>query len=192
MLGSGVADEHDVIKPLSRAHQAEAREAVVNICVSYRQDPGRTFRVLLRLNRRKIRILQCAGAVLVLAGAILGVGARGAGWQAFSLVMLGVLLMTEVYLLFWIAVHRNREALTERVEVTVTGEKVAARTATKSVVLGWDMVRRIIEGDDFWIFAADRLTMVTLWKQALTADQRAELTAFLASGRGTAAASADW
>ncbi|HLI38585.1 MAG TPA: YcxB family protein [Streptosporangiaceae bacterium] len=151
----------------------------MNITVGYPPDRRRSVRIYLRLNRRLVIVLRSLGvfSLLVAAASYRSPGSV-AVWTA-----LGVALLAEPSLVFWTIVRRNHEAFDEDIEVTMTDSTVTHRTRTTSVELSWDMVRRVHEGKDFWIFTVSRLKYVSLWKGALTPGQAAELAAFLARRR---------
>jgi hypothetical protein len=152
---------------------------MMNITVGYPPDRRRSVRIYLRLNRSLVIVSRCLGVFsLLVAAASYRYPGRVAVWA-----VLGVALLAEMPLVFWTTVRGNREAFAQDIEVTMTDSTVTHRTRTTSVELSWDMVRRVHEGKDFWIFAVNRLKYVSLWKGALTPDQAAELAAFLAARR---------
>jgi hypothetical protein len=81
--------------------------------------------------------------------------------------------------LLWLAVWRVREAVVVDIEVEVTDQGISRRTATSQVQARWEMIRKVIEARDYWIFVIDRVHVVTLYKSVLTPDQHAEMAAFL-------------
>jgi hypothetical protein len=96
------------------------------------------------------------------------------------LIVIGALLIIEYPVLVRIVVYRNRRIILKGAEVTLTSEGIERRTDTTTVHVTWDMVERVHELNDVWIFVVNRLTHIAVAKQALTHEQRAEMAAFIA------------
>jgi hypothetical protein len=159
----------------------------MNISVSYGPDRGRSVRIYLRLHRTWAMALRSLGVLFLLAAVITAADPRGTPSGVAACAVIGVILLAEPYLVFWVTVRRNWAALAEAVTVTLTDAGVTSRTATAAVGLSWDKIRRVVEGKGFWIFAVNRFRFVSLWKGALTPGQADELAAFLdarRTGRG--------
>lgn len=152
----------------------------MQINVHYTGDPKRTFRMIAYMRRRTADASR-VGAALVLLGAALNGATGGSVFTTAPLAGVGVLMFVTPNAGLWWAVRRNREAIVRDVDVEVTDHGINRRTATGTTHARWDMVQRVLETGDFWIFVINRLTWVGLYKSHLTPDQRAELAAFLAA-----------
>ena len=160
----------------------------MDISVRYMRDFKRTYWCTLYLRRKATMVLTSAG-ILVLLAAFLP--SRSSQAATVVLAVIGIAFLVEVPVVIWLMVRRNWDALNEEVEVTVTSEEIVQRTATTSLRLSWDMMQRIISLKDMWLFCADRLKVVTLYKEALTAAQQAELAAFIEARKRLAGPRAD-
>jgi len=96
-------------------------------------------------------------------------------------IALGIFLIIQMPLKAWAEVYRNRKILFEEVEITLTSEGIQWRTATTRFDVSWDMIKRVYELKDLWIFVVNRLTRISLYKHALSQEQQAELAAFIAA-----------
>ena len=153
----------------------------MNISVRYMLDLRRSVRLNLYLRRKAMRVFMALGALLIILGVVsIGASTAFAAW----FIAIGVLLVIEVPLLTWVQVYANRKNLLEEVEVTLTSEGINQRTATTTLSVTWDMVERIHERHDLWIFVVNRLKRISLFKQALTPEQQAELAVFIAARTG--------
>lgn len=151
----------------------------MDISVQYTPDLRRSFRLSLWLCRKSLWSGAAVGVLLIILGvAFIGNTSREI---APFLIAAGVVLIIETPLLLWMRVYRNREILLKEVEVALTSEGIQRRTATVTFDVTWDMVERIYELNDFWVFAVNRLTRFGLFRQRLTEDQQAELAAFIAA-----------
>jgi hypothetical protein len=163
----------------------------MNIHAHYTRDLKRTFRATLRLHRRMLRTVWAVGVLCLLAAVLVGTAGTGArAASATGIYAAGAVLFTVLPVAaIWLGLFLNRRAIVEEVDVTVTDRRITRRTAIETREFGWEMVRRVLEHRDFWIFVVNRLTTVTLYKSDLSATQRAELEAFLARRPGHTAAS---
>jgi YcxB-like protein len=160
-------------------HRPEMAGAM-QITARYTRDVKRTFRITRFLRRRIYRVFRAIGVIFVLAAVLVGVTGKSPGTTAV-LAVCGVIICVEPEAVLWLSLRRNREAIEVDVVVEVTEQEITSRTATETRQLGWQMIRRVVDTADCWVFVANRLQMVTLYKSALPSDQRAELAAFLAS-----------
>jgi hypothetical protein len=151
----------------------------VQISAQYTRDLKRTFRATTRLRRRLNRIVRAIGALFVLAAVLVG-STGGSTGTMVVLALCGVVIAVEPEVLLWLSLRRNREAIMVDVDVEVTDRGISSRTATGSVMAGWEMIKRVDETSDCWIFVVNRLQVATLYKSALTPDQRVEMSDFLA------------
>ncbi len=152
----------------------------MQITAHFTRDLKRTFRVARFLRRRVYRVFRAIGVLFLLAAAVAGTSGNAVG-TAVVLAVCGAIICVEPEVVLWLSLRRNREAIEVDVEVEVTEHGITSRTATETRQLEWQLVQRVVDTGDCWVFVANRLQMVTLYKPALAPDQRAELTAFLTS-----------
>jgi hypothetical protein len=151
----------------------------MEINVHYTGDPGQASRATARLMRGRARVVRGLGALFVLLA--IGGGAAGAPVPGVALVgACGALLIAVPGLAPWLVVRLRRKAIVVDVDVEVTDQGISRRTATHQVEARWEMVRKVIETSDFWLFIVDRRHFVALHKSVLTPAQRAEVAGFLA------------
>ena len=151
----------------------------MQISAHYTRDLKRTYKVALRLRRGSFMLFRALGAVLVLlAGLGAWSGAFSPGTTAFYVVM-GIVIGVLSDAVTWLNLLRNRAVYAVDVEVDITDRGISTRTATQSTSIEWGMVKRVLEAGDCWIFVINRLQTVTVYKDALTPLQRAQLTTFL-------------
>jgi hypothetical protein len=158
----------------------------LQINTHYLRDLKRTYRATVRLRRRAIYRNRVLGALVLLA-AVLAVAVGKSGYIIEMLVVVGIVLLTIDATQMWLALRRHRAAIEVDVDVEVTDRGISTKTATASTQVTWEMVQRVIDGGEFWIFVVNQLQTVVLYKSDLTPDQRTELTAFLASRAGNVA-----
>jgi hypothetical protein len=152
----------------------------MQISAHFTGDMRRTYRATARLRRTANRVFRAIGAVFLLLAVITGTAGGQVG-TAVVLAVCGVLIIAEPDVVLWLALRRSREDLVVDVEVEVTDSGISRQTATQRTQAPWEKVRRILETDDFWIFVISRFQNITLYKSTISAAERAELTAFLAS-----------
>lgn len=151
----------------------------MQITAHYTRDLKRTYRVTARLRRSTFTGFRVLGALIVL---LAGLGAWSAAFPArtaVSYTLLGVAACALPDLTLWATLLRNRDVYLVDIDVEITDRGISTRTATHSTTIGWNMVRRVIETGDCWIFVINRLQAVTIYKAALTPLQHGQLTAFL-------------
>jgi hypothetical protein len=154
----------------------------MRISVQYMPDLRQTVRLLLYLRRKVLWTFVAVGVLSIVFGVVMAGHAPPVLWTL--LIVIGALLIIEYPVLVRIVVYRNRRIILKGAEVTLTSEGIERRTDTTTVHVTWDMVERVQELNDVWIFVVNRLTHIAVAKQALTHEQRAEMAAFIA-GRTT-------
>jgi hypothetical protein len=158
----------------------------LQISAHYAPDLKRTYRAIVRLRRRGIRGMRVFGVVCGLLAVLAGsVGRQSAGIVAL-IAMYGLVFITVPPFSLWLLLRRSRAAIEMEVDLEVTDLGITRKTATQTTHVTWEMVQRVIDCSDFWIFKINRLQNVVLWKSVLTAEQCAELAVFLASRAGSA------
>lgn len=151
----------------------------MNIEARYTTDVRRTLRATRRVRRR----LRIGARVIGVVFLLLALLALRQPVVAVIFAVVGAVIFVEVDVILWLRVRRNREVFVRPVVTTLTDAGISQRTSTTAVEFPWDMVRRVIETKDFWIFVINRLQTVVLTRQHLTPEQQAELTAFLTARR---------
>lgn len=161
----------------------------MQINVHYTRDLKRTYRATVRLRRRAFYRRGVLGVACVLLAVLADAAGQSAALVAFF-AGCAVVMFIVPPVVVWLALRRHRAAIEVDVDVEVTDRGISTKTTTQSTHVTWEMVQRVIDGGDFWIFVINRLQNVALYKSLLTADQRAELTAFLASRTGDVSSAA--
>lgn len=151
----------------------------MNISVKYTPDLRQTFRLNLWMHRKSIWVTVAFGVILIAWGAILMSGPSLE--LGLFLVCTGALLVIEPPIVVFMGVYRLRQIILKQAEITLTSEGIEWRTATTTLKVTWDMVERIYELKDVWIFFVNKLTRIGLFKQNLAGSDEAELTAFIAA-----------
>jgi hypothetical protein len=153
--------------------------STMDISVRYTPDFSRTVRFYFYLHRKPLRNSVICWAFLIL----LGLAAIGLKQPALGVasILAGVLSIITGPVLLWRTVYMNSEIFLKEVEVTLTNEGIEKRTDTITWHFSWDMIERVDESNDFWIFFANKLTFITVSKQALSQEQREEVTTFIAA-----------
>lgn len=154
----------------------------LQINAHYTSDIKRAYRATMRLRRGAVYRGYVLGVVCMFLAVLAYVTGQPAGLVALFVVFAVVGFLPPV--LVWLALRRNRAAIEVEVDVEVTERGISRKTLTQSTDVTWELVQRVIDGGDFWIFVINRLQNVTLYKSLLTPAERAELTAFLASRAG--------
>ena len=158
----------------------------MNISVRNRVDTRQVVRANLVLKRKLRRFFAACGVLMIASGLTSALVSVGSGRWVFAAIMivLGIYLIVGVPLGSWLSVHRNREALLGEVEITLTSEGIQGRSSIATFNVPWDMVKRVYERKDLWIFVVNRLSALTLAKSALSQEQQSELADFLAARTG--------
>jgi hypothetical protein len=151
--------------------------STMHISVRYTLGLRQTVRLLLYLRRKVLWTYVVVGVLLIVLGVV--VPGHTSPLLVTLLIVIGALVIIEYPVLIWMAVYRNRWIILKGAEVTLTSEGIERHTDTTTVHVTWDMVERIHELDDVWIFRVNRLTHIAVGKEALTPEQRQELAAFI-------------
>ena len=151
----------------------------MQITTHYTGNLKRTYRASARLHRRAdLRSYRLGGLFVLLA--VLAVAARLPEYIITVLAVFGVLLLA-IPAMVWLKLRSFRAAIEVDIDVEVTDHGISYKTATQTIQATWGMIQRVIDSDEFWIFVINQRQAVALPKPHLTPNQRAELTAFLAS-----------
>ncbi|KWX02465.1 hypothetical protein TH66_12080 [Carbonactinospora thermoautotrophica] len=148
----------------------------VNIRVEVQPDRKRAARALKAVRRGGYAASRLGGCVICLIGlTLLATDARA----GTALLACGALMMFLPDLGVWLALRRHRHLLDRPVTLALTDTGVRTSLAE----LAWEAFRRVEETEEFWLLRTLSGRVITLPKQALAPEQRAELRTFLA-GRG--------
>ncbi len=146
--------------------------------MGFRPDLKSTLRAV-RLLRRRLRYgIRAAGAALVVAVVVQAIGG-GVSAGPIVLFVCGLVVFVEADVALWLSVRRHRDVIVEPVEITVSDTGISRRTATTSLDIPWDRLSQVITRDDLWIFMANRVQVITLYKSRLTPEQVNQVSAFL-------------
>jgi hypothetical protein len=152
----------------------------MDIHAHYTTDLKRSYRIIMRMRRRSVRIYRVWGAAALLLAAL--IAAYGGSWVATAIwAGVGLLGLVEIQVMLWLRLRRNPEVYLTELYVKVTDSGITRRTPIGSAYFAWAKVQGVIETDEQWIFKLNRIQYTSLYKDALTDGQRAELTAFLAT-----------
>jgi hypothetical protein len=159
--------------------------------VTYTQDLKRMFRLSLRLRRWRLYIIWTVGAFCLLEAVLAGSTARpGRVPVTAYFATLAVLCFVLPMAFLWVRMYLQRRSFAGEVDLTVTDQLITRRTAIETLEFGWDSVRRVLQRRGMWIFVVNFFTQVAVYKSDLSAEQCAELEAFLA--RRSSALSGPW
>ena len=131
------------------------------------------MRFNLYLQRKVAWGYEVFGALLILWGAL-------SSGYVLPLIVVGVASIIVGPLVLLVKVCLQRDYFFQEVEVTLTSEGIQRRRGTETVHVTWDMVNRVHESKHMWIFIAEKRTRIAVNKQALSQEQRAELSDFIA------------
>ena len=154
----------------------------MNISVRFTPDLRLTSQAVRRLRRKPTYVLRCIGVLVMLAG-LLDSAVGGPVAVAITGLVIGLVLVVEIDVVIWLRLRRYKEMIVQPVAMTLTDEGINRASPTTSANFTWDMVRRVIDEQDFWIFVVNPLQAVMLPNAILSPDQRSELAGFLAARR---------
>jgi hypothetical protein len=137
---------------------------------------------ILRFRRRRIAF-RAGGFVVFVFGVILTLAAQHEAVAPVLgpvLIALGLILCVEIDVIVLIGARRGQESLRETRTVLDADGVHSASDVAKSDVR-WDAITRVLENDEFWLFADRARVLKVVPKEALTPVQRSSLAAFLSS-----------
>jgi hypothetical protein len=152
----------------------------MQINAHYTGDLKQRYRMIAYVQRRRTVTSRATAALVVLGVVIYGIGGGSASTIEF-LAPFGVVMFIMPDAGLWWALRRNRDLIVRDLDLEMTDLGITRRTSSGTTQTSWEMIQRVDETDDFWIFVINRVSWIGLYKSRLTADQRAELAAFLAT-----------
>jgi hypothetical protein len=136
---------------------------------------------ILRFRRRRIAF-RVGGFVVLVFGVILTLAAQHDAVPVLGpvLIALGLILCIEIDVIVLIGARRSQESLREtRTVLDADGVHSDSEVAKSDV--RWAAITRVLENDEFWLFADKGRVLKVVPKEVLTPVQRSSLAAFLSS-----------
>lgn len=153
----------------------------MNISIRVPYEEKRTRRALKFLVGGNVRALRVAGVLLVLSGIALLVVLDGGPLTSGAVILGGFFLavLFEPYVV-WQTMRNQASILRQDYLLTLDDAGIAVKNEAFDARYAWSALDRVVEKPDAWYLMFGKHQGQVVFKELLTEEQRAVLTAFLA------------